>query len=324
MSQISQGLAEKRKPGGNVTPPLKKQVAAVPAAGKPARVKWAVMMIVCGALLAVTLLGLPYYVQDLGGRVRHDLHPYFKASGIVGQSAGIAAMALFLFIWLYPLRKKFRFLAFTGNLVKWLDLHVLAGLIVPWLAAIHAGFRFTGMIGLAYISMFLVCLSGVVGRYLYRNIPRTASGIAMNRQEINETRMTLILRIAKATGIEPGRIEESLIPPGSTVKNAGGLWNSFMVLLTSDFVRWRAVRALRHRWLAAGDGRNPLDRRTVSHAVRLAKKEIALTQRLRMLEATERLFRFWHVAHRPFAITALIGVVLHVGVVVALGVTWLY
>lgn len=306
------------RPGRNST------AKATPAARPPVRVKWAVMMIVCGSLLAVTLLGMPYFIQDLGGRLRHDLHPYFKPSGIVGQSAGIGAVVLFLFIWLYPLRKKFRFLAFTGNLVRWLDLHVLAGLIVPWLAAIHAGFRFTGMIGLAYISMFLVCLSGVVGRYLYRNIPRTASGIAMNRQEINESRMALILRISKSTGIEPGRIEESLIPPGATVKNAGGLWNSFQVLLTSDFMRWKAVRRLKRRWLAAGRGRKPLDRRTVAHAVRLAKKEIALTQRLRMLEATERLFRFWHVAHRPFAVTALVGVLLHVGVVVALGVTWLY
>jgi hypothetical protein len=288
------------------------------------RLQWIVMLVLCGLLLAVTVFGLPYYVLDLGGRVRHDLHPYFKASGSIGQSAGIAAMALFIFIWLYVLRRKFRFLAFTGSLVKWLDLHVLAGLMVPWLAAIHAGFRFTGLIGLAYIAMFLVCLSGIVGRYLYRNIPRAASGIALSRQQINESRRKLIVRIASTTGIEPGRIEELLVPPGATVENAGSLWNSFVILLTGDFLRWRAVRELRRRWLASGKNRKPLDRRKVALAVRLAKKEIGLSQRLRMLTATERLFRFWHVAHRPFAITALVGVLIHVGVVIALGVTWLY
>jgi hypothetical protein len=51
---------------------------------------------------------------------------------------------------------------------------------------------------------------------------------------------------------------------------------------------------------------------------------MSLTQQARMLAATQRLFRFWHVAHRPFAITALVAVLVHVGVVVAMGATWFW
>ena len=51
---------------------------------------------------------------------------------------------------------------------------------------------------------------------------------------------------------------------------------------------------------------------------------VPLTQQVRMLGVTHRLFRYWHVAHRPFAITALIAVVIHVAVVVALGATWFW
>jgi hypothetical protein len=43
-----------------------------------------------------------------------------------------------------------------------------------------------------------------------------------------------------------------------------------------------------------------------------------------MLAATHRVFRFWHVAHRPVAVTALVAVVVHVVVVVAFGATWLW
>jgi hypothetical protein len=43
-----------------------------------------------------------------------------------------------------------------------------------------------------------------------------------------------------------------------------------------------------------------------------------------MLEATQRVFRLWHVAHRPVALTALLAVLVHVAVVVALGATWLW
>jgi hypothetical protein len=70
-------------------------------------------------------------------------------------------------------------------------------------------------------------------------------------------------------------------------------------------------------------GRRP-DPRAVREAVRLASREIALTQQSRMLDATHRVFRYWHVAHRPFAITALVAVFVHVVVVVAVGATWFY
>jgi hypothetical protein len=51
---------------------------------------------------------------------------------------------------------------------------------------------------------------------------------------------------------------------------------------------------------------------------------MALTQQVRMLDATQRIFRYWHIAHRPFALTALAAVVIHVVVVVTLGVTWFW
>jgi hypothetical protein len=67
-----------------------------------------------------------------------------------------------------------------------------------------------------------------------------------------------------------------------------------------------------------------LDPAAVRQVGRLASREAALSQQARMLSATQRVFRFWHVAHRPFAVTALIAVVVHVAVVVAFGATWFW
>jgi hypothetical protein len=50
---------------------------------------------------------------------------------------------------------------------------------------------------------------------------------------------------------------------------------------------------------------------------------MALSQQIRMLDQTNRVFRFWHAAHRPFAATAFLAVAVHVIVVVALGATWI-
>ena len=106
----------------------------------------------------------------------------------------------------------------------------------------------------------------------------------------------------------------------ATTPSAGsgtGLVRTFLGLFRDDLARWRAVR----RFSAS---MHQLDRRTLRQIARLAGREAALDQQARMLEATQRVFRFWHVAHRPVAITALLAVLVHVVVVVALGATWFW
>jgi hypothetical protein len=83
------------------------------------------------------------------------------------------------------------------------------------------------------------------------------------------------------------------------------------------------ARALRRRFIQLA-GPNSISPAALKRVVRLAIREIALEQHVRMLDATHRVFRYWHVAHRPFAITALIAVGIHVVVVVAVGATWFY
>jgi hypothetical protein len=160
--------------GGTTPQPApKNSVVAMPAVDR--RTPWAryrPLAVLLGILGALNLAGLPYYLLATAQRVRHPLHPWLKPTGLVGQSAGVGAFALFLFLWLYPLRKKFRFLAFTGSIAKWLDVHVVAGLCIPLLAAMHAAWHFTGLIGLGYAAMMIVVLSGFIGRYLYVRIPQ--------------------------------------------------------------------------------------------------------------------------------------------------------
>src|SRR5690242_2984840 len=148
-------------------------------------------------LVLICIVGLPYYLRPMAGRVRSPLHIWLKSSGYIGQSAGILALVLFLFLWLYPLRKKFRWLSFTGALARWLNAHVLAALGLPLLVAVHAAWRFGGVIGLGFWSMMLVWLSGIVGRYLYARIPRSRAGAELTIDEIGARRNALLDQIAR-------------------------------------------------------------------------------------------------------------------------------
>ncbi len=276
------------------------------------------------SLGAVCLAGWPYYYSlPIAARVRSPLHPWLKSSGYIGQSAGILALAIFIFLWLYPLRKKFRWLAFTGAIARWLDVHVLAALALPLLVAIHAAWRFEGLIGLGFWSMMVVWVSGVAGRYIYARIPRSRQGVELTIGEIAARRRELLEEIARASGLELSLIETTLAA-GQAPPARRGIVGTVWRMIADDLARRRAARALRRLWQARSPRRRKHDRQMLGAMLRLARREMALAQQARMLDATHAVFRYWHVLHRPVAVAALLAVLIHVAVVVALGATWLW
>jgi len=280
-------------------------------------------MLFIPVVVALNVFGLPYYMEPRANQVRDPLHVWLKPSGWLGQGAGVLALAIFLFLWLYPLRKKFRWLAFTGSIAKWLDVHSLAALGLPLLVAMHAAWRFGGVIGLGFWSMMAVWASGIVGRYLYSRIPRSQVGVELTIEEIGAQRQALLEEIAQRSGLDVAAIEAALDADPSPTKGLG-LWQTFRRMVSDDLRRRRAAKKLRREI----ERRQPRRRREQATAlrelVRLANREMALTQQSRMLGATHNILRFWHVAHRPLAITALAAVIVHVAVVVSLGATWFW
>lgn len=301
--------------------PISHGAAPRPARRAPAKDR-VVLFVLLVIPLAVTAWGIRYYTSPAAERVRSSMHALLKPSGSLGQSFGLLGLALFLFMWLYPLRRGIRWLAWTGALGSWMRVHTVAGLALPLLVAVHAGWRFDGLIGLGYWSMVLVSLSGIVGRYLYVRIPRSRNGLELSLEESAGQRRALVTEIAAALDRDPVMVTRNLdaiLEPAT----ARGLPGVLRRLLLDDVQRWLAVRRLRRMWSAPGRAGARVDSTTIARALALARREIALGQQLRMLEGTQRLFRYWHVAHRPVAITALLAVLVHVAVAVAMGQTWL-
>lgn len=272
-------------------------------------------------LLALSLRWASYYTAARGDRVRHALHPWLKPSGYLGQTAGIVALLIFLFLWLYPLRKTVRWLRWTGAMSAWLDIHVATALVLPVLTAVHSAWRFEGLIGLGFWSMMVVCASGVIGRYLYVHIPRSASGLELTADEIAGERRTLLEQLARTSGLPLAQVD-ALLRSDPTPCDGLGILGTLRRMASDEVTRWKAARRLRAICQARPGSR--LDRRALRELSRAARREMALTQQVRMLEATHRVFRLWHVAHRPFALAALVAVVVHVGVVVSMGMTWFW
>lgn len=280
-------------------------------------------MAITVVLIALNLAGARYYLLPIGERVRAPLHPLLKSSGTIGQTAGIIAFAIFVFLWLYPLRKKWRWLAFTGSVGRWMDVHIVAALSLPLLLAVHAAWRFGGVIGLGYWAMMIVCASGLIGRYLYVRIPRSRTGAELSLEEVAGQRRALVQRIIDATGLTLDEVQ-ALTATTRAREHAPNALRAIRSMLVNDLDQWRMRRAIRARCRAYGSRLSGLDRRTIDEVTACAAREMALTQQVALLHATHRVFRWWHVAHRPIAITALVAVIIHVGVVTVVGATWFW
>lgn len=301
--------------------PLRLHATRRPRPARP-RSRAARVAVLAGLLfVALNLFGMRYYLLPRAEQVRDPMHAWLRPSGYLGQSAGILALLIFLFLWLYPLRKKFRWLAFTGAVSKWLDVHALAALGLPLLVAAHATWQFGGVIGIGFWSMMVVWLSGIVGRYLYARIPRSQAGVELTIEEIGAQRQALLDEISARSGLEAGEVEALLAPEPSPTRDLG-LWQTLRRMIADDLGRRRAAAALRRRIRDRHPTRRRDDAAALRDIVRLANREMALVQQSRMLDATQNILRFWHVAHRPLAVTALVAVLIHVAVVVSVGATW--
>jgi hypothetical protein len=268
--------------------------------------------------LGVCVRGLGYYSSPIAERLRDPLHPWLKPGGTLGLTFGVMGFLMFVFMWLYPLRKKIRWLAWTGKLGSWLRIHILAGLWIPLVVAVHAAWRFEGVIGLGYWAMVIVSLSGVIGRYLYVRIPHSHSGLELSLEDVAAERATLISRISVALGVDASEVEHMLaIEPASDAKL--GWSQTVLKLFKDDRARGQALKRLRREWCHSVPGRRNVDPRTLKKVLKLARRELALQQQVRMLEATRLVFGYWHVAHRPVAVTALVAVTVHVIVAVMIG-----
>ena len=58
--------------------------------------------------------------------------------------------------------------------------------------------------------------------------------------------------------------------------------------------------------------------------LRPGENEISLNRKIDRLDTMQNLFKYWHVAHLPFALVMLIIMIIHVAVTIAFGYRWIF
>ncbi len=283
--------------------------------------------IVLGLLYAVSLAaiflylreGWPYYSTPLIERPHHEGFWRLKPGGSLGHAFGIIGSSLMVVMLVYSVRKRARFLRNAGRLRSWLDFHIFCGIIGPLLVILHSSFKVQGLVALSLWSMIAVALSGVLGRYLYLQIPRTRAGDELTLAQVEEQRRELTRHLR-----EDLQVPEEALQELDWIARTGAAAHGPLLLLllrlpvSSAALRWRLRTFRRHLRGALRDAPRPL-LREVTRAVR---QKADLERRLVLWRRLQQLFHYWHVFHKPFAIVMYLFMIVHIAVALVTGYGW--
>lgn len=257
--------------------------------------------------------GSDFYRAPLLERARHPDYWQLKAGGSTGHTLGVVGSSMMVLMLGYSLRKRFGLLRRVGPLSRWLDVHIYFGVFGPLLVVLHSSFKVGGLVALSFWSMVLVAVSGVLGRYLYRQIPRTRAGEELALADLERLDHELAQGLQSRFGLDPAQLAEleAVVAAPRRIGLLAGLLR--MVL---DDLRLRS--ALRR--FARGCRQVPASAfRELEHAVR---QKAILRRRILLWARAHELFHYWHVFHKPFAIVMYLFLIVHVAVAITTGYGW--
>jgi len=278
-----------------------------------------------GIFVYVLVLGSNYYLTPIADRPAHPLHHQMRPAGRIGIGFGVFSTALFAAIFVYPLRKQWTWLRNIGTTKHWLDFHIVMGLAAPFLVALHSAFKFGGLAGMAYWIMLSVVASGIVGRYLYAQIPRSRKDAELSLVELQGLNsqlgedlhsQRLIAEDIWRPLVNPLLRDEALRMP---------LGKALWLMLVLDLARPFRMAALRRQALSPWERVRTLGGLLASshpdleQVVAVARRQSWLAAKICFLDRAGQLFKLWHVVHRPFSYSFLLLLAIHIGVATWMG-----
>jgi hypothetical protein len=269
--------------------------------------------IVIATLVIIVIEGMGYYQTSLEERFFHENHQAFKPSGAIGHGLGIIGSLLMMIgVFVYMARKRWRSLSRIGVLKYWLEFHIFMCTLGPILVLFHTAFKFGGIVSISFWSMVAVFASGIIGRFIYLQIPRSIEGRMLSLYEVRQLRQDLSDKLLETLGEKNDMLQHIL--EARQESNTSEKPTS-----TSRSAERKTVRAVK-RMLAE----KSIDKKHQREIVHLLRNDFALEHRIKRLALMQNLFKYWHVAHLPFAILMLVIMLIHVGVTLTFGYRWIF
>jgi hypothetical protein len=163
--------------------------------------------------------------------------------------------------------------------------------------------------------MIIVAGSGIIGRWLYQQIPRTTRDQEMSVEDMRADQAEARRRLEAEFQLSPASLAEVDALAERSVRSIGHGALALPRLLMDDITRPFRLAALRRHLLS--ERRLP---RSEAHALLgLLHRRVAAQRRIAYWGTFRRFFTYWHVTHLIFFVSMIAMLVLHVASVLFFG-----
>lgn len=280
---------------------------------------WGIYLISFGALVWFFVDGASYYLTPYAERPFHPDYRILRPAGSHGLMFGIIGASMMVLMLVYSMRKRTGMMGRSIKLSSMLNLHIFLGIMGPLFIVLHTSFKVQGLVAVSFWSMVAVALSGFFGRYLYSQIPRNIQGNELGLKELEQESTQTMQQLKTRFNLDEETFQkiEQLFTRRLVPKERGA-FISIMALIFDDILRpfvrkglWRRLRKL-----------ILLPKAQFAELFELSFERALIKRRLSALANVQKLFHYWHVIHKPFAIIMYLIMFVHIGVALWMGYAW--
>ncbi len=273
------------------------------------------MLIVIVSFIYLVYYGYSYYRLPIEQRFFSEAHNFLKPSGAFGHGLGIfGTLFMIIGVFGYMIRKRKKSLARVGVLKHWLEFHIFLCTLGPIMVLFHTAFKFGGIVAISFWSMVAVVISGVIGRFIYNQIPRSIQGRELSLNEVKTMQLDAASDLEELSDEAMEQISKSMLLEDSEARQ------NLMVKLFKDYFKDLSIYTSIKESIKAKNLRKSEEKQIL----RLVKFEIQLRRKISRLQEMQKLFRSWHVVHLPFALIMLVIMVIHVLITLTFGYKWIF
>jgi len=255
------------------------------------------------------------FMPDYSIISRLHRHSYLSENPVIYEPGkgiwhllGWAGSGMMVIMMLYSLRKRIALFSSLGSLSRWLSAHMFLGIMGPILITFHSTFKFGGIIATSFWSMILTMIFGILGRYIYVQIPRSLAGTELAVRDIEQIIESIEIQLREYSGgVNLADLSRGIDPEGGDFAERGLMKTLLFMFRTDIVISYRIQKVntiLKRQHHLAWKVRRKIDQ--------LLKKKAALIRRKNYLSTSHQLLHYWHVVHIPLAIVMFLIMILHI------------
>jgi hypothetical protein len=265
------------------------------------------------------LIYIPAIICAVLGILVAVYRPYDQGSDF-GYYLGLVGGSMMLCLFIYPIRKYWKRLQNFGTLRTWFAGHLVFGICGPILVLFHAAFQTRSVNGrVAFWSMIIVVVSGIVGRYLYVYVYENLEGSSAALRSVQSFLSSKKDHSRRATGFSPQAIDLMAQYSQYVSTAQATTWGKFRSLLTmarhekqlidrckDEIVRTLKTEAAQQKW---SKGRYVTE---VKVGYDVLKDYIRAADITARYAYWEQKLSWWHLLHIPLVYILLASGIYHV------------